>query len=75
MKPDRQTELFLRRVAIRIADTGAEPTPENIEAAMRRTVERDEEIFVELYRFGGRPMELVKDVLCRDIYETIRRTK
>ena len=69
-----QEQLFLRRVAVRLADTGQEPTPENIAAAMRAVLDRDAELVALVcYEQSERARETRRG-LARHVYDAIRRS-
>lgn len=77
IKLTTQERLFLKRVALRLVDTGkTEPTPEDIAEAMRYTVARDEEIwhrFLELEADAKRwGEESPGRLLAEAIYRRIR---
>jgi len=67
-----QEQLFLRRVALRLADTGQEPTAENIEAAMRATLERDAELVALMVHDPGERARDGRRSFARHVYDATR---
>jgi len=70
---DRQTELFLQRAALTLIDAGEDPTEANMVAAMKRVIERDEEIFVWLLNGhdAAERERMVKEHITRAAYQRL----